>query len=51
VARPEELKALIDTAHDMGLAVIMDIVHSHAVRNEVEGIACIDGTHESLLPQ
>jgi len=43
---PEELKALIDTAHDMGIAVIMDIVHSHAVRNEVEGIACIDGTHD-----
>ena len=41
---PEELKALIDTAHEMGIAVIMDIVHSHAVKNEIEGIACIDGT-------
>ena len=29
---PEELKSLIDTAHEMGIAVIMDIVHSHAVK-------------------
>ncbi len=35
---PEELKSLIDTAHEMGLAVIMDIVHSHAVKNEMEGL-------------
>ena len=41
---PEELKELIDAAHDAGLAVIMDIVHSHSVSNEVEGIACLDGT-------
>lgn len=32
---PEELKQLIDDAHGMGIAVIMDIVHSHAVKNEV----------------
>ncbi|MCK5508870.1 MAG: 1,4-alpha-glucan-branching enzyme, partial [Desulfobacterales bacterium] len=41
---PEELKELIDTAHAAGLAVIMDIVHSHAVSNEVEGLSCFDGT-------
>lgn len=41
---PDELKELIDTAHEMGIAVIMDIVHSHAVKNEMEGIARIDGT-------
>jgi 1,4-alpha-glucan branching enzyme len=35
---PDELKQLIDTAHGMGLSVIMDIVHSHAVKNEVEGL-------------
>lgn len=35
---PEELKALIDAAHESGVAVIMDIVHSHAVKNEVEGL-------------
>ncbi|MFA5650940.1 MAG: alpha amylase C-terminal domain-containing protein [Proteiniphilum sp.] len=43
---PEELKALIDAAHEMGIAVIMDIVHSHAVKNEAEGIARIDGTRD-----
>lgn len=41
---PEELKSLIDRAHELGIAVIMDIVHSHAVKNENEGIARIDGT-------
>lgn len=41
---PEELKQLIDEAHAMGLAVIMDIVHSHAVKNEVEGLGRYDGT-------
>ena len=35
---PEELKELVDTAHQHGIAVIMDIVHSHAVKNEVEGL-------------
>jgi len=41
---PEELKELIDIAHKNGLHVIMDIVHSHAVKNEVEGIARYDGS-------
>ncbi len=40
---PEELKALIDEAHRLGLAVIMDIVHSHAVKNEVEGLGNFAG--------
>ena len=40
---PEELKDLIDTAHKMGMAVIMDIVHSHAVKNEVEGLGNLCG--------
>ncbi len=35
---PDELKHLIDDAHSRGIAVIMDIVHSHAVKNEVEGL-------------
>ena len=41
---PEELKELIDAAHAAGLAVIMDIVHSHAVSNEAEGLSLFDGT-------
>jgi len=41
---PDELKELIDTAHGYGLRVIMDLVHSHAVKNEVEGLAKYDGS-------
>lgn len=41
---PEELKMLIDTAHGMGIAVIMDLVHSHSVKNVNEGLAEFDGT-------
>ena len=49
---PEELKQLVDAAHELGIAVIMDLVHSHAVKNEVEGLGMFDGTpfqyfHES----
>ena len=40
---PEELKELIDTAHGMGIAVIMDLVHSHAVKNIDEGLGLLDG--------
>lgn len=41
---PDELKQLIDEAHEMGIAVIIDLVHSHAVKNEVEGLGNYDGT-------
>jgi 1,4-alpha-glucan branching enzyme len=41
---PDELKQLIDEAHGMGLLVIMDLVHSHAVKNTVEGLGALDGT-------
>lgn len=41
---PEELKQLVDEAHGMGISVIMDLVHSHAVKNEVEGLGKYDGT-------
>ena len=40
---PEELKELIDKAHEMSIAVIMDIVHSHAVKNEIEGLGNFAG--------
>ena len=39
-----ELKRLIDTAHSMGIAVLLDVVHSHAVKNTAEGLSEFDGT-------
>ena len=41
---PEDLKYLIKKAHQMGIAVIIDIVHSHTVKNTVEGINQFDGS-------
>jgi 1,4-alpha-glucan branching enzyme len=41
---PDELKALIDEAHRLGLVVLMDIVHSHASKNTMDGINMFDGT-------
>lgn len=41
---PNGLKELIDTAHGMGIAVLLDVVHSHAVKNTAEGINEFDGT-------
>ena len=41
---PEELKGLIDTAHGMGISVLLDVVHSHAIKNLNEGLNRFDGT-------
>ncbi|MBV8780874.1 MAG: alpha amylase C-terminal domain-containing protein, partial [Phycisphaerae bacterium] len=41
---PEELKRLIDVAHGMGIRVLLDIIHSHAVKNTHEGLNRFDGT-------
>ena len=41
---PEELKELIDAAHGLGIRVLLDIVHSHSVSNEAEGLSFFDGT-------
>lgn len=46
---PDDLRALIDAAHGMGLTVIMDLVHSHAVKNEVEGISRYDGSYDQFF--
>lgn len=41
---PEDLKYLVNKAHEMGISVILDIVHSHACANEGEGLSYQDGT-------
>ncbi|MBR2354493.1 MAG: alpha amylase C-terminal domain-containing protein [Clostridia bacterium] len=46
---PNELKSLIDHAHSLGLAVLLDVVHSHAVKNTVEGLGAFDGTETQFF--
>lgn len=41
---PEELKELVDTAHAMGIVVLLDVVHSHACKNVLDGLNQFDGT-------
>ncbi|XP_067849516.1 1,4-alpha-glucan-branching enzyme-like isoform X2 [Heptranchias perlo] len=41
---PDDLKELVDTAHSMGLVVLLDIVHSHASKNTEDGLNQFDGT-------
>ena len=41
---PEDLKELIDKAHLAGIRVIMDLVHSHSVKNVNEGLGLFDGS-------
>ncbi|XP_059170657.1 1,4-alpha-glucan-branching enzyme-like [Physella acuta] len=42
---PEELKELVDTAHQYGIVVLLDVVHSHASKNTVDGLNQFDGTN------
>ncbi len=49
--KSEDLKKLIDTAHQMGIAVLLDVVHSHAVKNTNEGLNCFDGTEYQFFHQ
>jgi len=41
---PDDLKYLVDTAHGLGIAVLLDVVHSHAVKNMAEGLNDFDGS-------
>lgn len=42
---PEELKEMIDVAHANGITVLLDVVHSHASKNVVDGLNQFDGTN------
>ncbi|KAL3437536.1 1,4-alpha-glucan-branching enzyme [Aspergillus tetrazonus] len=42
--KPEDLKELVDTAHSMGLVVLLDVVHSHASKNVDDGLNMFDGS-------
>ena len=46
---PEEFKELVDAAHGLGLRVIIDLIHSHAVKNEVEGLGRFDGSRHQYF--
>lgn len=41
---PDDLKELIDTAHGMGITVLLDVVHSHASKNTLDGLNMFDGS-------
>lgn len=41
---PDDFKKLVDAAHGLGLRVILDLVHSHAAKNEAEGLSRFDGS-------
>jgi 1,4-alpha-glucan branching enzyme len=46
---PEDLKYLVKKAHEQGLAVIMDVVHSHTVKNINEGLNLFDGSDDQYF--
>lgn len=41
---PDELKELVDIAHKNGITVLLDLVHSHASKNTLDGLNMFDGT-------
>ena len=47
--QPEDLMELIDQAHGIGLRVLLDVVHSHAVKNIEDGLNYFDGTENQYF--
>ena len=43
---PEDLKAVVDKAHEMGLFVMLDVVHSYASKNTLDVLNMFDGIDE-----
>ncbi|KAI9800432.1 MAG: alpha-1,4-glucan branching enzyme [Piccolia ochrophora] len=41
---PDDLKELVDTAHGMGITVLLDLIHSHASKNTLDGLNMFDGS-------
>ncbi|KAI9853171.1 MAG: alpha-1,4-glucan branching enzyme [Thelocarpon superellum] len=41
---PDDLRELVDTAHGMGIVVLLDVVHSHASKNSLDGLNMLDGS-------
>ena len=48
---PDDLRELINTAHNMGISVLLDLVHSHAVKNTAEGINGFDGRDDQFFKE
>ena len=46
---PDDLKALVDKAHSLGMYVLLDVVHSHACANVGEGLNLFDGTEDQYF--
>ena len=46
---PDDLRYMVNKAHELGIAVIMDIVHSHAVKNIAEGLNEFDGSDDQYF--
>ena len=49
--KPDDLKYLVNRAHEMGISVLLDVVHSHACPNEGEGLHLQDGTDTQYFHQ
>ena len=45
----EDFKRLVNEAHELGISVIMDLVHSHAIKNNAEGLNHFDGSENQYF--